>query len=391
MAKKGERPGYLKSKPGYHYWVPQRAVSDAPESLEKVKLAWPLPDHEINRLCKLYTDQLRAELDNQKNKVIYDGTFGSLIKAYRTNEFSPYHALKSTTKAKDYNPVLDYLEKAIGGQIVARRVGSDFTKWFDQIKEKKSHHFAHSCMRKLRTALGYGVTEKYHGCLEARTIMENLRFPTPPRRNSSMTFEQAEAIVLKALEMGWNSIALTQALQWDTALRRIDIIGQWVPIRKDEEGGIIVGAHRWIGPTVDVLSPDRVITIDATSKTKAAASYDLSVCTLSSMVLDRVALNNVGPLIIREDTNLPWRDNYYAQHWREIAQAAGVPNDVWSMDTRAGAISEAEAAVDLDSARRLATHTTDKMTLRYVRNTGLKKNRETAIAREAARKNKPKT
>ncbi|WP_062017479.1 hypothetical protein [Aureimonas sp. AU4] len=200
-----------------------------------------------------------------------------------------------------------------------------------------------------------------------------------------MEFAHAAAIVAKALAMGRPSIALTQALQWDTALRRIDLIGEWVPAG-DAEGGIVRGKTRWQGPAVSVISADYILTIEATSKTGAASSPDLKHCPLTMSVLEALSLPKIGPLIVSETTGRPYRENYYAQDWREVARAADVPDTVWSMDSRAGAISEAEAATDsVDSARKLATHTNAKTTLRYIRNDVLESNRSTAMARERHR------
>ena len=87
-----------------------------------------------------------------------------------------------------------------------------------------------------------------------------------------------------------------------------------------------------------------------------------------------------GPLIVSEVTGLPYRENYYATDWRSIAKSAGVPQEVWSMDARAGAISEAEEATgSLDAARKTGRpHQRASTTLGYVRNDDLDNNRKVA-------------
>ena len=178
----------------------------------------------------------------------------------------------------------------------------------------------------------------------------------------------------------WHS----QALQWDTALRRIHIIAEWVPINNDDTGGIVRGKTRWQGLSAADISPEQVLTVPMTSKNKKSTRHDLTCCPLVSEILKVAPLPGVGPLIISEKTGLPYRENYYA--WREIAKAAGVPEDVWSMDVRAGAVSEAEAATgDLDAARKLAGHSTQKTTLIYVRNDDLDNNRRVGDARAKLR------
>ncbi|MDS1135137.1 hypothetical protein [Nitratireductor indicus] len=209
-----------------------------------------------------------------------------------------------------------------------------------------------------------------------------MKFEAPRPRSVKMEYEHAKAVCDKALELNRPSIALTQALQWDTALRRIHIIGEWVPVEPGDEGGIIRGQTKWRGLTAADISADMVLTVPVTSRNKAATRHDLSACPLVLEVLSKITLPKMGPLIISEKTGLPYRENYYASDWREIATAAGVPNHVWSMDSRAGAISEAEEATgNLDAARKMAGHTNSRTTLGYVRNDDLDNNRMVAQAR----------
>lgn len=57
-----------------------------------------------------------------------------------------------------------------------------------------------------------------------------------------------------------------------------------------------------------------------------------------------------------------------AGEWPIVARAAGIPDHVWNMDARAGAITEAEdAGADLDHIRSTAAHSQSSTTLRYSR------------------------
>ncbi len=114
----------------------------------------------------------------------------------------------------------------------------------------------------------------------------------------------------------WHS----QALQWDTALRRIHIIAEWVPVNNDDTGGIVRGKTRWQGLSAADISPEQVLTVPMTSKNKKATRHDLTCCPLVSEILKVAPLPGVGPLIISEKTGLPYRENYYATDWREIAK-----------------------------------------------------------------------
>lgn len=345
-----------------------------------------LSDDGIAAQCRAWTDELLADLEGRSAAPTYDGTINSLIVLYRTDENSPYQALKHATKIRDYDPSLRLISKTVGARQIPALRGEDFRRWYREWGKGGLTRRAHGAIRKLRSVLSYGVEQKLRGCSQAREILSLIRFATPEPRRVKMEYEHARSICLKAIELGRPSIAITQAIQWDTALRRIHVIGEWLPVQEGDTGGIIRGKTKWRGLTASDVSGDNVLTVPVTSKGKAATRHDLTACPLVMEVLKVASLPSVGPLIVSEKTGLPYRENYYAQDWREIAKAAGVPVDVWSMDSRAGAISEAEEATgDLDAARKMAGHTTTKTTLVYVRNDDLANNRRIAEARAKLR------
>lgn len=384
-----DRPGYqyrLRSDgTRAHYWNPRRACKSAPKSLALRPIADDASDETIVSLCQSWTDELLADLENLHRSPRFDGTIASLIQLYRTDENSPFQDLKHSTKIRDYEPTLRVISKSVGSRAIRSLKGDDFRRWYAQWGTKGRKRRAHGAIRKLRSALSYGVQQRLDGCSEAREILSLIRFSAPGRRTVKMEYEHALAICEKALEKKRPSIALTQALQWDTALRRIHVIGEWLPIEEGDTGGIIRGRTKWRGPTAADVSADLVFTVPFTSRNKRATRHDLSKCPLVQWVLQKVALPKVGPLIVSEVTNLPYRENYYATDWREIAVAAGVPESVWSMDARAGAISEAEEVAGLDAARKMAAHSNAKTTLGYVRNDDLDNNRKVADARATLR------
>jgi hypothetical protein len=381
-----DRPGYQRrhrSDGSYaHYWNPARASSKAPKGLPLRTLDDELSDEAIAAQCQAWTDELLADIEGRNQAPVYDGTINSLIVLYRTDEESPYQALKHSTRVRDYDPSLRLIGKSVGARQIPALKGEDFRRWYREWGKGGLTRRAHGAIRKLRSVLSYGVEQKLQGCSQAREILSLIRFATPDQRRVKMEFAHAKAICEKAIELGRPSIALTQAIQWDTALRRIHVIGEWLPVEEGDTGGIIRGKTKWRGLTAADISADKVLTVAVTSKGKAATRHDLTSCPLVLEVLKSVMLPSVGPLIVSEKTKLPYRENYYAQDWREIAKAAKIPKEVWSMDTRAGAISEAEEATgDLNATRKMAGHSNERTTLGYVRNDDLDNNRRVAEAR----------
>lgn len=392
MAKiRRDRPGYKYRKRSdgsiAHYWDPGRASKNAPKGLPVRPIDAELSDEEIATKCREWTDELLADLDVMQRGPQYDGTIGSLITLYMTDADSPYQALKHPTRIRDYQPTLRLIKTTVGKRLIANLKGEDFRRWYREWGKGEKTRRAHGAIRKLRSILSYGTQERLPGCSQAREILSLIRFKAPANRTKKLEYAHAVAICEKAIELGRPSIALTQAIQWDTALRRIHIIGEWLPVELGDEGGIVRGRTKWRGLTAADLTSDMVLTVPYTSRNKAATRHDLSSCPLVAKVLGQISLPKMGPLIVSETTGLPYRENYFATDWRTIAKAAGVPDDIWSMDTRAGAISEAEEATgNVDAARKLAGHTNIKTTLGYVRSDDLEHNRKVADARAKLRK-----
>jgi hypothetical protein len=88
------------------------------------------------------------------------------------------------------------------------------------------------------------------------------------------------------------------------------------------------------------------------------------------MVMEEIpeAMPATGPVIVYERTGKPYIDHQWRREWRRVARAAGVPDHVYNMDSRAGAISEAtDAGAELEHVRHAATHSNIAMTQRYSR------------------------
>lgn len=129
------------------------------------------------------------------------------------------------------------------------------------------------------------------------------------------------------------------------------------------------------------ISKDMVLTLK-TSKTGAAVARDLNSYTLVAEALKAYRIPDIGPVVIDEDHGKPYWENRYTEKFKKVRNAAGVPSNVWSMDSRAGAVSETvEATGSLEAARDLATHTTTKTTRRYSRGDGLEASRKVAEVR----------
>lgn len=378
-----DRPGYQQRKNGngsiVQYWNPQRAVKGASKSLSSFRFPDDSTEEQIIAECQRRTKELRIEIMKAGALPTFDDTINSLIRRYRHDKTSTWHTVKHSTRIRDYEPSLKMIEKNVGEVEISSLRGSDFKRWFTNWK-KKSHRNALGAMKVLRIILSYGAGERLRGCKQARDILADIRFEHPAPRDVAMTYEQCLAIVQASAELKCPSIGFVEALKFETALRRIDVIGEWTP---NPEGG----PFRWHGLTNENLSEDLILRLK-TSKTGVELARDLKVMPLVTEALKAYKIPEIGPVVIDENTGKPYWANRYSVKYRQVREKAGVPSNVWSMDTRAGAVSETvEATGSLELASNLATHSTTKMTKKYSRGDGLKASREIAEARTANRAN----
>jgi hypothetical protein len=222
-----------------------------------------------------------------------------------------------------------------------------------------------------------------------------MEFKQSKPRTTVLTFDYAVAIIAQAHAVGRPSIALAQALQFETALRQRDVIGEWEPAGESLPSGISLSSpngkrdRRWVnGLTWSDIGTDGVLR-KTTTKTGAVLEFHVGFCPLVEKEIERTPLEHrIGPMIINEKTGLPYTQNTFRTVWREVANAAGVPQHVWNMDSRAGSITEAtDAGADLEKARHHAGHRNASMTARYSRKT-LEKTAEVARLRIAHRMRK---
>jgi len=78
--------------------------------------------------------------------------------------------------------------------------------------------------------------------------------------------------------------------------------------------------------------------------------------------------SRIGPVILDERTGRPYRQREFARRFREAARAARVPDEIWNMDARAGAVTDAyDAGANPTDAMDLGTHTQLSTNRRYAR------------------------
>lgn len=324
----------------------------------------------------------------------YDGTIKSLSRLFQVGEDSPYRSMKWNSR-NNVTKYLGIIEKTVGSRQVGKLLGPDFKRWHRSWGEPKEKDRpprpwrAKHCMDTVRQLISYGVTLGYDDCFRADTILSKIRFSTPPARKSVMTIEHVEAIRKTAHVEGWPSIALATVLQFELALRQKDVIGEWEPT-PDMEGGIVHRDTRWVNGLVWSDIDANMVLRKVHTKTGFEVEHDLRLHPLALEEVARVpAEKRVGPMILAETTGEPYKHRKFTERWRKIADKAGIPRNIWNMDARAGAITE---AYDLGAAEtdvmKSAGHKNRQTSARYNRGTIKQTSRVASLRMQKRTENK---
>lgn len=302
----------------------------------------------------------------------FDGTLKSLINCYQTDPDSPHHKKRFHVR-KNHDLVLRRLVEGHGhvelAAIKARQILSWHAEWTDGGRKLAT---GHSFVAQLRTLFSFGLTIlESDECERLALVMSKLRFPNSKPRTERLTAEHAEAVRKVAHQIGYASIALAQAIQFDLMLRQKDVIGEWVPISEPGVSDVTWKDLKWLRGIRWSEIDENLILRHVTSKKDKEIVIDLK---MAPMVMAELALwpdymrRKDGPLVICEATARPWGHGDFRRKWRVIADIAGIPKTVKNMDSRAGAISEAtDAGAELEHVRHAATHSDISMTQRYSR------------------------
>lgn len=370
MPKRSETPGLIRRRGGKTlYWSAESLAVDLkgfPDPL--IRLPADANATELGDLCKGYAKTLADWLnEEEKPKWRYDGTVAGLCDVFKKHPHSPMQDVKWNT-ADSYVDSFKVIRSTVGKRAVrALNAVNDCKEWYQRWRSPAKAggperiKRAHDAMAAFRMAVRFGAALRFPNCKDLAKELSMLRFERADQREGQMTFEQAKRFVTTALASGEKRdlyMAIGVAAQFETILRQKDIIGEW----HDDA---------WTGQFTWENIPGGILRIKTSkSRYKKTATFDLASFDLLWPLIQSVPQPERAGTIVKGELDLPVRERSYRKWFREIATAAGIPRQVWNMDTRAGGVTEAlESGADLDTVRRAATHSKASMTLRYERDT----------------------
>jgi hypothetical protein len=342
---------------------------------------------EIAARCRFLWAQMREWMaGNTASGARYAvGTVGWLADFYQSDKDSPYRSLRPSSRP-GYDRALAIIGETVGERRIDAVTANDVRRWFrgwgravaDGALENPRR--AYGCVQLLRIIVRFGRGQRIAGCRDLSEILSETEFPAPRGRRVAMTAEQASAICAKAHELGERGIARAVAIQFGCALRQKDVIGEWIEGRWTS--GLLWGEH---------VQADWML-VKPTSKTnfRETAEFDLRFFPFVMAELSAAPLTSrIGPVVLDDRTGRPFRQREFARRFRTVARAAGVPDTVWNMDSRAGAVTDARSkGATREDAMKFATHNQASTNAHYDRDRASASSR-VAVLRFGKREGEP--
>jgi hypothetical protein len=268
-----------------------------------------------------------------------DMTIADLIRAYQTDKRSSYHQLKHFTR-KSYDNMIRRIGRDHGGERISDITTDRLRAWADDWSQfGKRMPVMGNLMRIVRVLAAFGsATLESQACRLLRLTLLDLNFETARGKPlQELTREQANSIRSVAHRMGYPSVALAQAFQFDCGIRQKLTIGEWVPISEPgPPSDVLDGDRKWIRglrwEDVEDNQLHRVVK-------KRPVVIDLNMC---PMVMEEIAKfvqtgkQRKGPIVVSEKTKKPYNNISFRRVWREIANHAGLPPEAKNWGTPAG-------------------------------------------------------
>ena len=180
--------------------------------------------------------------------------YGVLIDHYLSNPSSPYRS-KQYASRQQTNSLCGIILDDIGDKRIADLtedyVRDVHAKWIRRAANRgrgDGSAMGHALITQLRTVVNYGAKDLQDGdCLKLSFVLRNLRIKmVKPRKSEPLSVVQVKSIMRTARDLGFPSIALAQAFQFECGMGQRDVIGEWVPISEKGTSEYIHEGLKWM-------------------------------------------------------------------------------------------------------------------------------------------------
>jgi hypothetical protein len=371
-ANRSEAPG-LQVRPNKDgssraYWHAPTYIRKLGYHPTQVRLDDKLPEAQWAAECRRLHEEMLTWAEQRRADCVYDGTFGSLVRWYESAEDSPYRNLRPGT-ARGYMVALKPLLASKAGLLIEDITGAMVRRWFNELQDGgRSVATAALAVKVFKAVLAFGSSNRIAACTQLRQELSDTRFKVGQPRENQFTYEHLVAFREAAIACERPSMALAVTLQFELGMRQKDVIGEWIKAPgvdgiRDKQG------RRWVNGLTGALFDTAGRLRKRTTKTGAKVEHAIDdYPELAALVRPALERDRFGPLVVSERTRQPYVADSYRDLFRRIAREAMIPDDVWCMDARAGAVTESyEAGATTEEAMALAGHTQARTSRRYLR------------------------
>lgn len=175
-----------------------------------------------------------------------DLTIQELIECYRSDELSKYRKLSYGVRVR-HDRLLLRIVKEHGARKLSGIKYRDLCRWHASWSTGNKIAMAQALSGRFRVALGFGFTMlDDQQCYRILRLLEKFKLKSPIPSAQRLGVTQANAIRHWANHIGWHSIALAQAFQFELRLSQRECIGEWIPEAEPANSIIHWRGKKWI-------------------------------------------------------------------------------------------------------------------------------------------------
>ncbi|MEY9124844.1 hypothetical protein [Bradyrhizobium yuanmingense] len=267
-------------------------------------------------------------------------TIADLVRAYKEDQDSDHHKLSFRVRI-DRERYLARLERDFGNRALSSINGQTLGIWYRRWTDGRKFAVGNAFIGQLRAIVRHGLLKSDdNDCYRVLIALDNISTHSIKPRGTQLTEEHANAVRAKAREVGYFSIALAQAFQYELMLPQREVIGEWLPRSEAREGvpsrfddRVWVGGLRW-----EQIDENWILTHKGAT---CRGRIDLKQAPMVREELGHVvqlwgALPRSGPVIIYEANAEPWNDKKFREVWRKLANIVNVPREFKNRDSHGG-------------------------------------------------------
>lgn len=276
--------------------------------------------------------------------------FKGLIAFYRNS--SAFTSLRHATRM-NYETHFKFIEDDLGSAPLSALGEDEFQRAYDIWTNGGADRIAITAqtVNMLRLLASFGAKEGIPECARLAYILKKMggRYRPASPKGDLLTAEQVDLICERAHKRGRHSIALVQALLFETELRQRDILGEWVPQKEEGFSAVLFENEKWVRG-IRWRDLNDLILRHSLSFNGKSVEVSLRECPRSHREivaeLDRMGGKpNREAIVVNDKNGLPWSASEFRRWWRKIADECGIPKNLNSTDVPAHRRQEMGAKV----------------------------------------------